>query len=525
MESRIALKKIKVLGACHRNVELWLPISIALVLILSAECAVQVIKKPGFWEKSTWLLHDPYRSELFDRLIVFEKLKALQDARPEIISVGDSSGFFSIRPNIVNHYLRGLKYFSLSTGANQAFAGYKGIVEFALRNNPSIQYVVLNMYPNLLPSRQVFRKGDLAPILYDNLVGLRSWLTPPSASLSPYAKNLFFYRSKYDPESMLSTHKVYLELHHTIMQSLGWVPEHDVRFDRVLQTTPFFQDIERKAENMWGIFDRSAIIDTLNDFAKMCRQYNVRLFVMFNPMPWQAIVNDENLIIAEKELAEFQRQNPDVSFLTKQLAVPWNPDKFGQFNHISRDCVHESSGRMGRALEKAIHTPESTVPFHPAWRPQEFAVPRNIKTVGLATEDQKNAALAYFLYTATFDPTYEKHMSERVRTELQGNTDFGLLKEDEKARLEYLIRKKISLQYDISQIKAEVVSLENGYHPGGVTSTKWIRLSGIIYFGLQSPTHNVSEPVNWPEASNIIIPIIHEGDGYKYDGYFPSSVE
>lgn len=525
MESRIAMKKKKVLAAWHRNLELWLPISIAIVLILSTECAVQVIKKPGFWEKSTWLLHDPYRSELFDRLIVFEKLKALQDARPEIISVGDSSGFFSIRPNIVNHYLRGLKYFSLSTGANQAFAGYKGIVEFALRNNPSIQYVVLNMYPNLLPSRQVFRKGDLAPILYDNLVGLRSWLTPPSASLSPYAKNLFFYRSKYDPESMLSTHKVYLELHHTIMQSLGWVPEHDVRFDRVHQTTPLFQDIERKAENMWGIFDHSAIKDTLNDFAKMCTQYHVRLFVMFNPMPWQAIVNDENLITAEKELAEFQRQNPNVVFLTKQLAVPWNPDKFGQFNHISRDCVHESSGRMGRALEKAIHTPESTVPFHPAWRSQEFAVPRNIKTVGLATEDQKNAALAYFLYTATFDPVYERRMSGRVRTELKGNTDFALLKVDEKARLEYLIRKKISLDYDTSQIKAEVVTLENGYHPCEVNNTKWIRLSGIMQFGLHSPTHNVSEPVNWPEASNIIIPIIHERDGYKYDGYFPSSVE
>jgi len=211
--------------------------------------------------------------------------------------------------------------------------------------------------------------------------------------------------------------------------------------------------------------------------------------------------------------------------LTQQLVIPWNPDKFGMYNHVSRDWVHESSGRMGRALEKAIYMPESMAPFHPAWRPQEFPVPRNIKTIGLATEDQKNAALAYFLYTATFDPVYEKRMSGRVRTELKGNTDFALLKEDEKARLEYLIRKKISLDYDTSQIKAEVVTLENGYHPCEVNNTKWIRLSGIMQFGLHSPTHNVSEPVNWPEASNIIIPIIHERDGYKYDGYFPSSVE
>jgi len=508
-----------------KSLALWLPIVFALIVILSGECAIQVIKKPRFWEKTTWLLHDPYRGEPFDRLIVFEKLKAVQKARPEIISVGDSSGFFSIRPNIVNHYLRGLKYFSLSTGANQAFAGYKGIAEFALRNNPSIQYVVLNMYPNLMPSPHACRVADLAPILYDNLAGLRSWLTPPSASLSPYAKSLFFYRSNYDPESLLSTHKVYLEFHHSILQSLGWAPEHDVRFDRVHQTTPFFQDIENKAENMWGTFEHSCIIETLNDFAKMCRKYHVRLFVMFNPMPWQAVVNNENLKTAEKALAEFQRQNPDVLFLTQQLVIPWNPDKFGMYNHVSRDWVHESSGRMGRALEKAIYTPESMVPFNPAWRSQEFAVPRNIKTIGPATEDQKNAALAYFLFTATFDPVYEKQISGRVHTELQGNTDFALLKEDEKARLGYLARKKITLDYDTSQIKAEVVSLENGYHPVGVNNTKWIRLSGIMQFGLHSTTHNVSEPVNWPEGSNIIIPIIHEGDGYKYDGYFPSSAE
>ena len=112
MINRISFKKIKIQLDWDKILKLWLPISIALLLILSVECAVQVIKRPGFWEKTTWLLHDPYRGELFDRLITFEKLKAVQEARPEIISVGDSSGFFSIRPNIVNHYLRGLKYFS-----------------------------------------------------------------------------------------------------------------------------------------------------------------------------------------------------------------------------------------------------------------------------------------------------------------------------------------------------------------------------------------------------------------------------
>lgn len=517
--------KIKFNSQWQRVSELWFPMIFALCLIFGVELAIQIIRKPGFWEKSTWLLHDPYRGEQFDRLITFEKLKALEVVKPEIISVGDSSGFFSIRPNIVNHYLRGLKYFSLSTGANQAFEGYKGIAEFAIKNNPQIKHVVLNKHPPLLPSVRLFANADLAPILYDNLVGFRSFVTPPSASLSPYAKSLFFYRSKYNPDAMLSTHKVYLELHHSILQSLGWVPEHDVRFDRIAQTTPFYPDTEKNAENMWGIFERSQIIDTLDDFAKMCRKYHVRLYIMFNPMSWSAIVNDEHLRIAEKNLAEFQQQNMDVIFLTHQLVNPWEPAKFGMYNHISRDCVHESSVRMGKALERAINTPESITPFHPAWEAQKFSVPRNIKLISPATEDQKGAALAYFLYTTTFDLKYEKQISRRVLTELHSNKGFQFLKEDEKARFDYLAKKKISLDYDASKIRAEVVSLENGHHPDGVDNVEWIRLSGIMQFGLHSPTHNVSEPVNWPDGSNIIIPIIREGDDYKFDGYFPSSVE
>src|SRR5205823_4346972 len=127
------------------------PIAFGLCFVALVELGIHLKYHPTFWEKTTWLLHDPYRGEHFDRVIVAEKLSNLLDLDADIISVGDSSGFFSLQPTIVNRYLHGLKYVNLSTGANQAYDGYRAIAEFALRRSPNIKYVVLYIFPLLVP--------------------------------------------------------------------------------------------------------------------------------------------------------------------------------------------------------------------------------------------------------------------------------------------------------------------------------------------------------------------------------------
>ena len=59
--------------------------------------------------------------ELFHKVLIYEKLRnALRD-HPDIIQVGDSSGFHAIVPRIVDQYLDGLKYENLSCCANTRF--------------------------------------------------------------------------------------------------------------------------------------------------------------------------------------------------------------------------------------------------------------------------------------------------------------------------------------------------------------------------------------------------------------------
>src|SRR4029079_3323082 len=86
---------------------LILPTLFAISIIGFVEVATQLRYRPNFWQKTTWLMHDPYRGELFDSTEGYTRLEHLEDSDPEIISVGDSSGFFSLQSTIVNRYTNG----------------------------------------------------------------------------------------------------------------------------------------------------------------------------------------------------------------------------------------------------------------------------------------------------------------------------------------------------------------------------------------------------------------------------------
>src|SRR6266699_1175675 len=119
---------------------LILPALCTIGLICAIELAIQLRYHPGFWQKTTWLMHDPYKGELFDRSELYLRLIHLEDSDPDIISVGDSSGFFSLQSTIVNRFIPGHQFLSLNTGANQAFIGYQAIAEYMLRRTKHIKY-------------------------------------------------------------------------------------------------------------------------------------------------------------------------------------------------------------------------------------------------------------------------------------------------------------------------------------------------------------------------------------------------
>jgi hypothetical protein len=501
---------------------LAIPFLIAALLIGGFELAVFYIHKPGFWDRSAWLLHDPYRGEPLDRLVLFEKLSRLEHSAPDIISVGDSSGFFPIQPTLVNRYLKGLRYVNLSTNGNMNFVGYQATADYMLERQPSTRYVVLTMFPVAMPFEPILKQADLAPIVAKNLTGIERYVMPPSAFLSPFVKTWLFERRAFDPKQPLSGHKLYLELRAQAVHTLGWVPEHDVRYKRMDADFSFPKDPEKNAGNFYGLTAKSSIVAHLSTFAELCQRRGVQLFIVFAPMPWTTIRDDGHLYNAEKRLEEFQVLHPEVKILTP-LVTPWGPEKFGNFNHVSREYVFESSERMGTLLAAAIADPESVKPFKPSWKSQAFKIPTAIRAQGPATEEQKTAALAFYLYTATADEQYRRYLSARVQTALKQRPSFGWMMDDTRERIAFLAGDGIALGYDPARIKAERVTVHNGDYCGAARGVEWIRLSGAMSFSYRSLDRSTTEPVAWPEASQIVIPIIRENGAYRFDGYCPAA--
>jgi hypothetical protein len=188
-------------GALRRMI---LPLLCALGLRAAIEGSVQLIWHPSFWQKATWLMHDPFHGgEIFDWLELYIRLSHLENSAPDIISISDSSGFCSLQSIAINRFTAPVKFLSLHSGVNQNIAGYAAIAEYMLRHSHHIRYVVLYLFPQFLPEPIPMEVADLGPITYDDLASFRAYLTPPSVFASPYAKAWMFDDWRFHPSDMV----------------------------------------------------------------------------------------------------------------------------------------------------------------------------------------------------------------------------------------------------------------------------------------------------------------------------------
>ena len=498
-----------------------LPLTLFLVIVAGIEAYVHVKFHPRFWEKTLWLLHDPFRGEPFDRMVTYIKLRHLEDLDPDIVSVGDSSGFFSVQPNIVQRYLGGKTYLNLSTGANQAFDGYYGIAEYMLRRSKRLKTVVLHMQSTLLPSDAVFKKADLAPIVRRNLVGRYADLIPPSAALSYVTKEQAFEWRTVRPGDPMLNHMVALEFEAIVALTRGWEPEHDVRFDRVGGKQRFFPDQLGDWRAQLGLTEPSAIKKTLAEFAQMVRSYGATLVIVFLPMADTNVRPNQNADIAQIRLQEFSRANPDVRFLMP-LIETFGAEKFGGYNHISREYTNLSSKRLGLALRDYLDHPDEQRLFRPAPIPyfgHEVVVESISPLADLDPRAAVDAAMALYMYTVTADEKYAALMSNRVIQELGQEDSFSPMIAETRGRNAELAGRGISTHVDVAGLSASPVRVQ-GVRYCGKGEPTWVHVAGTIGFRYtQLPSLDTVEPVFWPKASHILIPLIREDGKWKFDGY------
>jgi hypothetical protein len=500
------------------------PVVLALALAAGIELAIQARYHPDFWQKTTWLVHDFYRGEPFDRVMLYERLSNLADTEPDIISVGDSSGFFGLQSTIVNRYTNGAHYLSLNTGANYAYLGYRSVAEYMLRRPDSqIKWVVLYVYPELLPEPYIISLADLAPYVYDTLIGPLSKLTPPSAFLSPYAKFKIFDDYNWHYGQPMLNQPPALQLGVQVKQALGWLPEFDVRIDRVNGRLPFFPDSRGGILPYLGLSTNSSIYAVYDDFNRMVESYGAHLAIAFAPISERAIFPTESHISeSEAAMTRFSAAHPDVKFLFPIISR-WHPEKFGQPNHVSREYTFLSSMRLGKALGRLIRDPNSFPTYMPNYRGRPLPHVTH-EITGPADPQLLQSAFAFYLYTQTLDDRYKKLISRRVLDFLDHDQAYRYMMEDAAARLRLFAEKKIKLGFDLSQLRARPLTVSGMPVCHQRPETQWVQVDGVLNFTYRSPEASPpAEPVKWPEKSNIYFPLIKEDGIFKFDGYCPEA--
>jgi hypothetical protein len=500
------------------------PVLFALALAGLIELGLQLKYHPDFWQKTTWLVHDPYRGESFDRVMLYERLSNLADSQPDIISVGDSSGFFGLQSNIVNRYTNGARYLSLNTGANYAYLGYRSVAEYMLRRPDShIKWVVIYAYPQLLPEEYIISLADLAPYVHDTLVGPLSMLTPPSAFLSPYVKFKAFDDYNWHYGQPMMNQPPALQLGAQVKQAMGWLPEFDVRTDRVNGQFPFFTDARSGILPRLGLATDSSIDAVYDDFNRMVKRYGAHLAIAFAPISERAILPRERYISeSEAAMARFSAAHPDVKFLFPIISR-WRPEKFGQPNHVSREYTFLSSMRLGRALGRLASDPDSFPPYAPSYREQPLAHVTH-QITGPADAELLKAAFALYLYTQTLDESYKRLISRRVLDLLAHDQAYQYMMEETRDRLRLFAEKKIELGFDMSQMRARPLTVSGMPFCNQQPETQWVQVDGLLNFTYKSPAAAPQpEPVKWPETSNIYFQLIKEDGILKFDGYCPET--
>jgi hypothetical protein len=496
-----------------------LPILFALSVGGAIELAIELRFHPGFWQRSTHLLYDPYRGEPFDRSELVTRLRNVENSEPDIISVGDSSGFFSLQPAIINRYLDGWKYVDLNTGGTHAYDGYYAIAEYMLRRSHHIKYVVLYIFPLYLPQPCFFAGADLGRILMGDLLSFKAALLPPSAFLSPYLKLWLFQGRHFHRSDPFGGSEPDLQLPATVAAAQGWLPEYDGRIDVTGKQLSFCSDKRPGLLPRLGLAEQSSTVAYLEDFDRMVRSYGARLVIAFAPLPTESIIpKDPNFPAADGALARFQRERPDVKFLFPLLMF-WGPEKFGYFNHVSREYTFLPSERLAEGLGRLIRHPETIPPYATEAPDRGAPYPRKpVTPTGAADPKLLDAALALFRYATTTDDADWQLVSSRVQHLLQADPAFNDMMTDVKTRMVSLAKQGITIGMDMSQLEATPVTVSDPSFCDTRPGVEWVQIKGSMIFTYSSPTFNARTPVSWIV---VLMPTIVEDGVRKFDGYCP----
>lgn len=356
------------------------PFAIALVAIFVIEATVFALVRPNFVERSNYLDMNYMSSEYFHKLLIYEKLKQLSETKPDIIQVGDSTGFYGIRPDVVMKYLNGMTYTNFSCCANTGFDGYYDIAAFVLERDPNAKALVLYVALDGIPRANLARGDELVgggARIHHAFTSPWAALSPPSLALRlgvtqyvySFAGIIRPIRVNYPPTSPEGRMAASLSINR------GWESEEDLRMSSSKRAS-FFEEncgkedyfdpqLDKKTrfyKKDWMGKEEFIPEKTFSRFAELARRYNAKLIIVFHPYPCDRVIPG-GLDPLKKALLSLEKRYPNLSFAPADIFEHWPKIEFDNLLHLRIGYDILASHRLGKLVAATLGiTPKPSSP-------------------------------------------------------------------------------------------------------------------------------------------------------------------
>jgi hypothetical protein len=309
--------------------------------------------QPGFVDRANFGLLDR-----FHRTVIFGKLSDFDRSSPDIIQVGDSSGFHGVRPEIVMRYLHGLTYLNLSCCANTGYRGYYAMADFMLRRNPGIKAVVLYVSLNNLPRADLIEgQHQIGESIQKSLNTPFAYLWPATLALRQMISDAFERQSRTDAVFTV-------EMRQSAREHNGWWAEHDRRLTGA-KRTDFWREacgetgvaIRSDQDRFYGddfVHGRQSYTRTeLQRFARLAADHGAKLVVIFHPFSCRGL--EGSLLAARRDdVRALVKQYDNMVALPDQMLALWPTERFVGADHLRVGYDEENSRRVGRLLAQYL---------------------------------------------------------------------------------------------------------------------------------------------------------------------------
>jgi hypothetical protein len=336
------------------------PILVALGVIACLEAAVAVFRHPDDVERSNFLIFSYLRPEIGQRLFIYEKLRKFGRSSPDVIQIGDSSGFYGVNPRLVARYLGGLDYVNLNCCAVMGFDGYYAVAHFMLRHNPSIKAIVLYMSPlNFLDSQS---DDSFADPLQSSFDSLKSYVMPPSLALRRDVTESAYTLGGLGRTSANDNPEIERRLRF-IRDHNGWFPEDDIRLsgkalDRYWHDFcgPDLHFVRNDAQVYYshGLLARreSQLFVKVAHLADLAAGYGAKLILIMHPLP--CAFGGTAFDARARDLARLRSQYPNLVVAPADAFFRLPTEMFSSVAHLRIGNEIPNSRRVGLAVADAL---------------------------------------------------------------------------------------------------------------------------------------------------------------------------